>query len=613
MYHCLVSLPMVGIWPRLLLDCIGSPSGLRWLKISLSGFPTMSFSSPVLSYRVAMPCPQNHLFEVTARIEHWAAATLDLKMPVWMPGSYLVREYARHIQSLQVIDRHDKSLGVQKVAKNHWQVLDAPEWVEVRYQLFANELTVRTNHLDASHGYFNPAALCFFIPGYEQQPIEIAIDAPTGWQVTTPLPGDGKTFVAQNFDELVDSPFEVGRHQVYEFEAEQRPHQLAVYGAGSLDVAGAIADMQKIVPVAAGIFGELPYDRYLFLLHLTAASYGGLEHKNCCSLIYPRWQLGKAEQYRRFVQLVAHEFFHLWNVKRIFPVGLEKFDYSNENYTCGLWFSEGVTSYYDLLIPQRAGIYDRQTYLAELSKEVTRYLTTPGRLVQPLMESSFDAWIKLYRSDANSSNSQMSYYLKGAMVTWLLDLKIRSLSESQRSFDDVLRRLWETCGREGRGFTDSEVEQVIAEVAGVDLQDFYGDYLYGLVELPFDEYLQPFGLRLVATDKESVPYWGLTVKSEGGKEMIKAVAAGSPGAIAGIDPGDELLAIDGFRVTAEKVGERLAHYGVGAEIPVTVFQGDRLVTYGVRLVTPQPSKYELEISPDVTPRQLHNLQVWAGA
>jgi predicted metalloprotease with PDZ domain len=572
----------------------------------------MPSSLPVLSYRVAMPCPQDHLFEVTARVQNWSEATLDLKMPVWTPGSYLVREYARHIQSLRAIDRDGQSLRVQKIAKNHWRVLDAADWVEVHYQLFANELTVRTNHLDASHGYFNPAALCFFIPGYEQQPIELAIDAPPGWQVTTPLPGDGRIFMARDFDELVDSPFEIGTHQVYEFQAGQLPHQLAVYGSGNLDVAKAISDIQKIVPVAGAIFGGLPYDRYLFLLHLTAASYGGLEHKNCCSLIYPRWQLGKAEQYRRFVQLVAHEFFHLWNVKRIFPQGLEKFDYSNENYTCGLWFSEGVTSYYDLLIPQRAGIYDRKTYLAELSKEVTRYLTTPGRLVQPLMESSFDAWIKLYRSDANSSNSQMSYYLKGAMVTWLLDLKIRALSDSQRSFDDVLRRLWQTCGQAGRGFTDAEVEQVIAEIAGIELGDFYRDYLYGLEELPFNEYLQPFGLGLMAADQEPVPFWGLTVKSEGGKEMIKAVAAGSPGAIVGIDPGDELLAIDGFRVMAEKIGERLANYQVGAEIQVTVFQSDRLVTYGVKLAAPQPSKYELKQLPEVTPRQLHNLQTWAG-
>jgi predicted metalloprotease with PDZ domain len=572
----------------------------------------MPSSLPALSYRVAMPCPQNHLFEVTARIQNWAEPTLDLQMPVWTPGSYLVREYARHIQSLRAIDREGQALPVQKIAKNHWRVMDTADWVEVHYQLFANELTVRTNHLDASHGYFNPAALCFFIPGHEQQPIELAIDAPPSWQVTTPLPSDGRVFLARDFDELVDSPFEIGTHQVYEFQAGQRPHQLAVYGSGNLDVARVIADIQKIVPVAESIFGGLPYDRYLFLLHLTAGSYGGLEHKNCCSLIYPRWQLGKAEHYRRFVQLVAHEFFHLWNVKRIFPQGLEKFDYGHENYTCGLWFSEGVTSYYDLLIPQRAGIYDRSTYLAELSKEVTRYLTTPGRLVQPLMDSSFDAWIKLYRSDANSSNSQMSYYLKGAMVTWLLDLKIRALSDSQRSFDDVLRRLWQTCGQEGRGFTDAELEKVIQEIAGVDLGDFYRDYLYGLGELPFDEYLQPFGLRLVAADQEPVPFWGLTVKSEGGKEIIKAVAAGSPGAILGIDPGDELLAIDGFRVTAEKVGERLANYEVGAEIPVTVFQSDRLVTYGLKLAAPQPSKYELQLLPEVTPRQLHNLQTWAG-
>jgi predicted metalloprotease with PDZ domain len=568
---------------------------------------------PSLAYRVAMPFPQNHIFEVTAQIQNWSGAALDLKMPVWTPGSYLVREYARHIQHLEAWDVAGNALAVEKMGKNHWRIKATTDEIAVHYRIFANELTVRTNHLDASHGYFNPAALLFFIPGYEQHPILIAIDPPAGWQVTTPLPGDGRVFKAQNFDELVDSPFEMGQHQIYDFEAGDKPHQLAVWGEGNLDVSRTIADIQKIVVATAEIFGGLPYDRYLFLLHLTANNYGGLEHKNCCSLIYPRWQLGKAEQYRRFIQLVAHEFFHLWNVKRIFPKGLEQFDYCNENYTCGLWFSEGVTSYYDLLMPRRAEIYDRATFLVELSKEMSRYVTTPGRLVQPLMESSFDAWIKLYRPDANSNNSQMSYYLKGAMVTLLLDLLIRAKTDSQRSFDDVLRRLWETHGQEGRGFTDAELELLIQDVAGFDLQDFYRDYLYGLVELPFDEYLRPFGLSLAALDVDTAPFWGLTVKSEGGKELIKSVAAASPGAIAGIDAGDELLAIDGYRVTAERISDRLSNYRAGDKIQVTVFQQDRLVSYELELAAPQASKYDLKLLSELTPSQLYNLQTWAGS
>jgi predicted metalloprotease with PDZ domain len=594
-----------------LFSCSRTAERLRYLQL-FSNF--MSATSP-LAYLVAMPQPHTHLFEVTARVDNWSAPTLDLKMPVWTPGSYLVREYARHIAVLTATGNDGQDLSAIKVSKNHWQIAtEGHQQVKVQYQVFANELTVRTNHLDATHGYFNPAALFFYIPGLEQQPIEIAIDPPAGWQVTTPLPhSQPNIFIADNFDTLVDSPFEIGQHQVHEFRAGEKTHQLAIWGEGNLDIARVIPDIQKIVDTTAQIFGGLPYDRYLFLLHLSANSYGGLEHKNCCSLLYPRWELRSDKDYQRFIQLVAHEFFHLWNVKRIFPKGLEKFDYDGENYTPSLWFSEGVTSYYDLLVPCRADIYDRATFLKELSKEISRYLTTPGRWVQPVTESSFDAWIKLYRQDANSSNSQMSYYLKGAMVTLLLDLLIRDRSKNQCSFDDVLNKLWLDYGQTARGFTAIALEALIQEVAGVDLQEFYQNYLYGLTELPFNDYLRPFGLEVIAADPNPLPpYWGAVVKNENSRALIKTVASGSPAAAVGINPGDELLAIDGYKISAEQLNERLFNYQPGDTIQITVFQQDQLCTYAVQLAPAQPNKYELAMLPQVTPQQLYNLQLWAG-
>jgi predicted metalloprotease with PDZ domain len=570
----------------------------------------MSSASTLMAYRVAMPQPQNHYFEVTLQIQNWQQPQLDLQMPVWTPGSYMVREYSRHLQNFTATNAHGQALSCRKIAKNHWQI-DGSGDLTICYRVYANDLTVRTNHLDASHGYFNPAALLFFIPGCTQEPIQIEIIPPANWRVTTPLTGNNNIFIAQNFDELVDSPFEIGQHQVYEFEVLGKPHQLAIWGEGQIDIKKWLIDITKIVTATAQIFGGLPYDRYLFLLHLSANGYGGLEHKNCCSLLYPRWQLQKTEQYEKFMQLVAHEFFHLWNVKRIFPQGLEKFNYNQENYTPSLWFSEGVTSYYDILMPCRAEIYGRSTLLSQMSKEITRFLTTPGRLVQPVTESSFDAWIKLYRPDANSSNSQMSYYLKGAMVALLLDLKIRAVSNSERSFDDVLVQLWRDYGQVGKGFTDRELESLIQNIAGIDLQSFYQDYLYSSIELPFNEYLQPFGLQLKAIDSP-IPYWGAVIKSEQGREIIKAVATDSPAALAGIDPGDELLAIDGYRVTAEQLADRLACYKVSDHLKVTVFHQDRLMTYELELAAGQPSKYELSLLPDLTPSQLYNLHCWAG-
>lgn len=343
-------------------------------------------NAPIVIYRVSIPQPESHLFEVVLQVQDYSSPLLDLKLPVWTPGSYLVREYAKHIQDFEAISGKS-TLNWCKIAKNHWQVETnnlENQTIEIRYRVFANELSVRTNHLDATHGYFNGAAIFFRIPGLDKHPLQVVISVPQAdWQVTTPLPavtGQVNTFVAVDFDTLVDSPFEIGNQQVYEFEVLGKTHELAIWGEKSNIVPErVIADTQKIIEVEAKIFGGLPYDRYLFLLHLSAQGNGGLEHKYACSLNYPRFGFRAPDKYQRFMQLVAHEFFHLWNVKRIRPKALEVFDYDRENYTPSLWFSEGTTSYYDLTIPLRAGIYDVKTFLQNLGKEITRYEQTPGR------------------------------------------------------------------------------------------------------------------------------------------------------------------------------------------------------------------------------------------
>lgn len=567
-------------------------------------------------YQVAMPQPQSHLFEVTLQVKGWRSPFLDLKMPVWTPGSYLVREYARHVQDFAVEGR-----TWQKVTKNHWQVEMADlSDITLRYRVFANDLSVRTNHLDTTHGYFNGAALFFYLPEFENNPIHVSVIPPhPSWQVATPLPvvsvgGQAHTCLANDFDTLVDSPFEIGAHQRYDFEVRGKSHQLAVWGQGNMEPDRLIADTKKLIEVEADLFGGLPYDSYLFLLHLSAQGYGGLEHKDACTLNYPRLGFRSEDRYQRFMQLVAHEFFHLWNVKRIRPKALEVFDYERENYTPSLWFSEGTTSYYDLMIPLRAGIYGAKGFLQGLSKEITRFMTTPGRTVQPLSESSFDAWIKLYRRDANSDNNQISYYLKGEMVSLLLDLLIRSRHDNGRSLDDVMRQMWQQFGVSETGFTPEQLEAVITSVAEVDLTDFFQRFLHSTEELPFNEYLEPFGLRLQPEDIASKPpYLGLTAKSENGRDIVKFVEMGSPAAAAGIDPDDELLAIDGLRVRAEQLGDRLKDYSPNAQINLTCFHQDELKNYTVTLTEPRPSTYQLVLVPTPTSQQQANLKGWLGA
>jgi predicted metalloprotease with PDZ domain len=580
------------------------------------------------------------LFEVTLRVKNWrqsgkgrtSPGLLDLKLPVWTPGSYLVREYAKHLQDFSAQTETGQSLTWRKLSKNHWQVvlptteagLEAnpeagleAESITLHYRVYGNELSVRTNHLDQTHGYINPAALCLYLPGLERQPITVTVIPPNPtWQVTTPLPrvsGKANTFLAQDYDTLVDSPIEMGSHRCHEFTVLGKPHQLAIWGEGNVDPQRLLADMSKLIEIEAELFGGLPYDRYLFLLHLSSQGNGGLEHKYCCSLNYPRWGFRSEEKYNRFLNLVAHEFFHLWNVKRIRPQGLEVFDYGAENYTPCLWFSEGTTSYYDQIFPLRAQLYDPQWFLKLVSESITQLQTTPGRSVQPLSESSFDAWIKLYRPDANRRNAQISYYLKGELVSLLLDLLIRQRHPGKRSLDDVIRQMWQRFGQPEIGFTPEQLKAVIESVAETDLTDFFARYINGTEELPFNPYLHPFGLELRAEVSPSdPPYLGIELKAEPGLPLIQCVETDSPAQKAGLAPGDELLALDGFRVSGAEWSDRLQNYHPGDQVLITVFHQDELRTCPVRLAQPMPLRYQVSLQPELTAAQRFNLQAWLG-
>jgi predicted metalloprotease with PDZ domain len=585
---------------------------------ALSSIPARSENTAAtiaLHYTVALPQPANHLFEVSFTIQGWFSDVLDLKFPVWTPGSYLVREYVRHLQGFTALDEQGQPLPWQKIGKNHWQVTtQGHSTLTVQYKIFANELTVRTNHLDITHGYFNPAAMFFRVPGWEDRAIALTILPPQNWQVSTPLPTTSQpnTFLAATFDELVDSPVEIGTHAIYDFEVLSKPHQWAIWGEGNYNIERLLTDTKKIIETEAAIFDGLPYDRYLFLLHLSANSYGGLEHKSACSLIYSRFGLRSEDSYQKFMSLVAHEFFHLWNVKRIRPKGLEVFDYDQENYTDSLWFCEGTTSFYDLVIPLRAGIYDAKCYLNKVSEAITQLQTIPGRKVQPVSESSFDAWIKLYRPDANSRNAQVSYYLKGELVSFLLDLIIRAQHQNERSLDDLMRQLWQQFGQPEVGFTREQLKAIFESVAEVDLTRFWASYVDGTAELPFDEILAPFGLMLKAEVTNPAPYLGLIAKTEHGSAIVKFVEADSPAERAGIEPGDELVAIANFRVTAEQLGDRLQHYQPGKILSVTMFHQDMLRECAVTLGEPIPSRWTLQSIAQPTAAQQNLFQGWLG-
>lgn len=565
------------------------------------------------TYRLSIPEPENHLLHIELAIADWQDEYLDVKLPVWTPGSYLVREYAKHLQDFEAIADHGQILQWEKISKNHWRIrLGDRTSLKIRYRIFCNELTVRTNHIDSTHAFLTGAAVFMYVPEYQQHPFHIEINLPKeNWQIATALPkvaNSSHTFYAKDFDTLVDSPFEIGIQVQHEFKVLDKPHRLIIWGQHNADVPRLLKDITTMIEVEAELFNGLPYDRYDFILH-ASNGFGGLEHKNSTVLLYNRLGFRKEESYLQFLNLVAHEFFHTWNVKRIRPQALETFDYDQENYTGSLWFSEGTTSYYDQIFPLRAGIYDAKHYLKLVNKSITRLQTTFGRNVQSLYDSSFDTWIKLYRPDANTHNNQLSYYLKGELVSMLLDLLIRDKTNNLRSLDRVLQIMWERFGKNEIGFSEAELHEVIENVAGVDLTNFWKDYLYGTKELDYNYYLEPFGLELRQAHQD-IPFIGLHLKSKNGVAEIEKVEFGSPAQKAGISTGDILLAIAGIRITAENFNERLKDFRSGEAIALTIFQQDLLKTVEVILQEPVYTHFELVQISKALPSQETNLKLW---
>ncbi|HET7322194.1 MAG TPA: hypothetical protein VFI96_06840, partial [Longimicrobiaceae bacterium] len=357
-----------------------------------------------MRYQLSMPEPHSHLFQVEIRLD--ADGPVELAMPSWTPGSYLMREFARHVQNFSA-ECDGAPVAWQKVSKSVWRV-EAPTGREltVRYRVYANETSVRTSHLDSTHGYVNGASVFLFVRGREQEPIELEIDAPEDWRATTSLPARGDFhFTARNYDELVDSPVEIGTHTLLEWEQEGVPHRYAIWGRGNYDADRLVADTRRIIAAESEMFGGLPYDQYTFILHLLPEGRGGLEHAASSSLQASRWTF-EGEQYEDFLALVAHEFFHVWNAKRIRPEVLGPFDYTAENYTRNLWVVEGLTTYYTDLMIRRAGIISEERYLKRLADSIGRMQMLPGRRHQTLEESSFDTWIRFYRPDEHTPNSQ---------------------------------------------------------------------------------------------------------------------------------------------------------------------------------------------------------------
>jgi predicted metalloprotease with PDZ domain len=572
----------------------------------------VSAQEPV-RYTLRFPAPHTHYVEVEASIPA-GKPSVDLFMAVWTPGSYLVREYARHVEDFRAADEQGRTLAWEKTRKNRWRVQAAgvPR-IRLNYKVWAHEPSVQGNWVDAGFAMLNGAPNFITLAGAEKRPYEVTLELPPDWKKS--ISGMKRTgahaYRANDFDELLDCPIYAGNAPLHEFEVEGKKHYLVNEGEGPMwDGPASAQAVKKIVEEYARMWNGLPYEFYVFF-NMIVEQGGGLEHRNSTWMNTSRWAWSAAAEpppgQRRasrlsWLGLVSHEYFHAWNVKRLRPVELGPFDYENEVYTKSLWLSEGVTSYYGPLALRRAGLSTQAQFLRALSATISQLQTTPGRLVLPVESASQDAWIKLYRPDENTPNTAISYYTKGAVIGFLLDAKVRKLTANAKSLDDVMRLAYRRYAGE-RGFTPIEFRKTASEVAGADLSSWFHTVLETTAELDYSEALDWYGLRFRGEGPERI-VTGITTRVDNGRLVVSGLRRDTPAY--------EIIAVNGIRVRPEQWPARLDSYKPGETVQLLVARRDQLMTIALPLAAEKPAAWSLEALPGATDQQKANLKAWLG-
>ena len=580
-----------------------------------------------LKYRIASKNPTAHIYEVTLTVASPAAGGQIFAMPAWTPGSYMIRDYSKHVVSIRA-ESDGLALTLTKLDKSRWQAAASDRPVTIVAEIFAYDESVRGAHLDTTHAYFNGPCVFFCVSGQEDASCELEIvppEKPVGeeWRVATSMrrkqaePYGFGVYEADNYDELIDHPVEIGALSIGEFEVNGIPHAIAIRGKTRTDMARLCHDLQTLCATHMSMLGVPDdFDRYIFLLHSPGRGYGGIEHRWSSSLVCARDHLprrgdaGVSDEYRTFLGLASHEYFHSWNVKRMKPAEFTPFNLQSESHTGLLWVFEGITSYYDDLVLLRSGLIAEGSYLELLGRTITRVLRTGGRHRQSVQESSYDAWTKLYKQDANATNAIISYYTKGALIALCIDLKLRDETDGRTSLDDVMKECWLRWGQSGSGMPEDGFEAVCAEVAGLDLSDFFDAAVRGTGELPLPQLLTRHGIShtlrqssgesdkggKAAKDSEQSSLWiGATLTMINDKAVFSVVINDGPAEQAGVAPGDVAVALDGLALTTSNWRRRLGTYHDGDTLDLVVFRGDELISTEIRLETAPTDTCYLEV------------------
>ncbi|MBT8142473.1 MAG: M61 family metallopeptidase [Gammaproteobacteria bacterium] len=599
--------------------------------------------TPQIHYRISVPEPNSHYFHVQIRIERPDPNGQVLRLPTWIPGSYLIREFARHLQTVTASSA-GQSVKIVKTDKATWQCEPVAGGLIVVYKVYAFDRSVRSAYLDNTRAFFNGSSVFLQVVGQENEPGSLQIEKITHrcaeqWSVATTYPavkvdaqGFGD-FAVDNYKQLIDHPVEISDLTQTGFKVDNIPHQMVFTGSHKGDMDRLAQDVKKICATHVKMFGELPVSRYLFMTLVGQNIYGGLEHKDSTALMCSRHELPQADshsgsgnqeftvsnEYRRFLGLCSHEYFHLWNVKRIMPEAYLNTDLASEAYTRQLWIFEGITSYYDDLALVRSGVITSESYLELLGNTLNRVRNQAGRLKQSLAESSFDTWIKFYRPNENTPNTVVSYYAQGSLAALALDVTLQTQTEGKRSLDDVMRYLWEHYGKKAVGLPEGKFEQICAELSGLDLTSFFDDWIRGKGDQAIISLLSGIGIKSESRHDDShnklTAYFGCDVEMRGPQIFIKTVYSASAAEQAGLAAGDELVAFDGQRINRVSLQTLFKQYQVGDKAEVLAFRQGQLLKLNIGLQQALKQKWTLAIdeTAELRAQQLRNKWLWKAA
>lgn len=579
-------------------------------------------------YTVTLSNPHAHTFKVTLEISQPDKNGQIISLPAWIPGSYMIRDFAKNITEIHAT-ANDQPLTLTKLDKSTWQAEPVEQALRIEYEVYAWDLSVRTAHFDMTHAFFNGTSLFLMPHSFEHESCVVELVAPSdakysNWHVTTTLgakeinPAGFGLYQANDYDDLIDHPVEIGTQSEFSFTVENIQHSMALTGIQAADTERLKTDLGKICQTHCTMFGELPgINEYKFLVMVTGDGYGGLEHRSSTSLLCSRNDLplktqpeDPEEKYRNFLGLCSHEYFHTWNVKRIKPESFMPYDLTTETYTRQLWAFEGITSYYDELALVRSGVISLNSYLELLGQNITRVLRGKGRFKQSIAESSFEAWTRFYKQDESAPNNIVSYYVKGGLLALCLDLTIRNHSNDEKSLDDVMRYLWNNYGKVLIGVPEGEIEKICSKVSGHNLTNFFAHYLYGTDELPLEKLLSEFGIKYTlrattsvedkggkpsATNQITSPVsFGARFADDNRGAKIMQTFNNESAELAGLSAGDVVIAINRIQVNKSTIESLISNYSSGDELEVHAFRRDELMTFTLKLTAAEMTTCYLE-------------------